>query len=748
MRLAVGIRDRISLAATRLGGRTRAGIALKLWGAFGAIIAIYFALAAAVAVNLAALRDDLDHVTTVAEPLSAAAYEMEINVIGSGMGVLKYLDQPNPAFLARVAEDRAEFENFHAQYMRLAPTVAARRLGEEVRRIFNAYSALGDELIDAKNREIELFGRMSESIRAFGELLDGGGPGQSRTPAPGGDVDAALRFDVRELLALLDQYARYRRREAVAPLPETAAVIQRGLDRVLSRAGLARQVLPPGLQQAAAGLPLLARDILATEKTVERAFPEFIALRRELDDLLDDEIQILTRARLQTRSEDAHRQVAAAILMLAAFGAVTIVTALAATAYLSRHVVGPVRELAQAATFLGHGRFDHRVRERGNDEFGELAGAFNRMAAMLEETTSEREARYRAVIDRVADGILIVADDGRVIDRNPAAVRLFGSVLENIVDCPVDLLLEPAANSGQLPGFDNAPAWLAAVGRDALAVGASGTTVPVELSFGVFGRPGEPICVVLVRDVTEHKETLAALERKGAELARSNADLEQFAYVATHDMQEPLRAVAGYCSLLKRRYGQSLEGEGQRLIANAIDGVKRLQALIEDLLQFSQVGRRAGAPEPTNAGEALRRALRNLELVIAESNAVVTFDDLPAVMVDSGELVQVFQNLVGNAIKYRGAAPPRIHVGADQRPDRVELAVSDNGMGIAPEHHDRVFGAFQRLHSRDEYPGTGIGLAICKKIVERHNGRIWLQSRSGEGCTVRFTLPAQKAMAA
>jgi light-regulated signal transduction histidine kinase (bacteriophytochrome) len=149
-----------------------------------------------------------------------------------------------------------------------------------------------------------------------------------------------------------------------------------------------------------------------------------------------------------------------------------------------------------------------------------------------------------------------------------------------------------------------------------------------------------------------------------------------------------------------------------------------------------------------DAGEALRRALRTLEAAIAESNAVITIDDLPAVLADRGELVQLFQNLIGNAIKYRGAAPPRIRVSAERWPDRIVIAVSDNGIGIAPEHHERVFGIFQRLHTREDYPGTGIGLAICRKIVERHDGRIWLQSRPGQGCTVCFTLPTERAIAA
>jgi len=234
-----------------------------------------------------------------------------------------------------------------------------------------------------------------------------------------------------------------------------------------------------------------------------------------------------------------------------------------------------------------------------------------------------------------------------------------------------------------------------------------------------------------------------ALEQRAEELARSNAELERFAYVASHDLQEPLRMVASYTQLLRRRYQGKLDAAADEFIGFAVDGATRMQALINDLLTFSRVGTRAGEPAEISLERPLASAIANLAAAIGESGAIVTHDPLPSLRVDQPQIVQLFQNLVGNAIKFRAAAAPVIHIGA--QPDAAEagywqFSVRDNGIGIAGEFFDRLFVLFQRLHTRTEYPGNGIGLAICKKIVERHGGRIWVESEPGAGTTFRFTL--------
>ena len=250
-----------------------------------------------------------------------------------------------------------------------------------------------------------------------------------------------------------------------------------------------------------------------------------------------------------------------------------------------------------------------------------------------------------------------------------------------------------------------------------------------------------------VRARAEAEAAQRVVEEQAVELRRSNQELEQFAYVASHDLQEPLRKVASFCQMLERRYQGQLDERGEQYLAFAIDGAKRMQVLINDLLAFSRIGRVTTGFGEVDLGECLRQALDVLDARIAEVGAEVTYDELPVVRGEASLLTQLFQNLVGNALKFTDPSrrPPRVHVGARRVGDEVELECADNGIGIEPQYADRIFVIFQRLHVRDEYGGTGIGLALCKKIVEYHGGRIWLDAEAsgpGRGTTFRWALPA------
>jgi PAS domain S-box-containing protein len=243
-------------------------------------------------------------------------------------------------------------------------------------------------------------------------------------------------------------------------------------------------------------------------------------------------------------------------------------------------------------------------------------------------------------------------------------------------------------------------------------------------------------------DITERQRAEAALRQKVEELARSNAELEQFAYVASHDLQEPLRTAGSFAQLLQKRYQGKLDQTGDEFIGYIVDGTQHMQRLINDLLTFARVGTRGKAFEPADCAAVLAQAVAHLQIAIEEGGAVVTHDPLPVLNADSGQLGQLLQNLIGNSIKFHAAARPRIHVSAQRTEEGWVLSVQDNGIGIDPQFADRIFEVFQRLHTRAEYPGTGIGLAVCKKIVERHGGRIWVESAPGKGATFRFTIPS------
>ena len=235
-----------------------------------------------------------------------------------------------------------------------------------------------------------------------------------------------------------------------------------------------------------------------------------------------------------------------------------------------------------------------------------------------------------------------------------------------------------------------------------------------------------------------------SLNRTNEELTRSNADLEQFAYVASHDLKAPLNMIAGYSQLLADRYDGEFDSEADKYMTYTIEGSIRMGALIDDLLEYSRVGKTGEELKQTDCGAVVNVALENLRGAIEESDAVVSCDPMPTVLADS-QIGQVFQNIVGNSIKYRNESPPKVHIGAERKKGEWLFGVKDNGIGIDAENSDRIFVPFQRLHADERIAGTGIGMAICKKIVERHGGRIWVESELGEGSTFYFTIPAEQA---
>ena len=255
------------------------------------------------------------------------------------------------------------------------------------------------------------------------------------------------------------------------------------------------------------------------------------------------------------------------------------------------------------------------------------------------------------------------------------------------------------------------------------------------------GEDVEAMRALIVRELADSDRARQELDTRSRELARSNSDLEQFAYVASHDLQEPLRKVASFCQLLQRRYAGQLDERADQYIEFASDGAKRMQVLINDLLAFSRVGRQGDAMEPVDLDRLVDRAAENVAGALEESGGTVERGDLPRVLGAPALLTTVFQNLLGNSLKFRGEDPPRVRVDAERDGDRWLLRFRDNGIGIDAEYAERIFVIFQRLHARNTYPGTGIGLAMCRKIVEHHDGSMWLEHRAGPGTVFVVALP-------
>ena len=362
------------------------------------------------------------------------------------------------------------------------------------------------------------------------------------------------------------------------------------------------------------------------------------------------------------------------------------------------------------------------------------------LASVVDISARRRaEARFRVAVEASPHGMMMVDPVGRIVLVNRELERLFGYRRDELLGQSVDLLV-PAQVRQRHPDLRgtfhaNPQSRPMGAGRDLFGRRKDAVEIPVEIGLNPIETDEGVFVLASVVDIGPRK-------RAEEELRRSNEELERFAYVASHDLQEPLRTVASYVQLLARRYREPLGGDAAEFIDFAVGGVTRMQHLIEDLLAFSRVGTRGGALVSTDAEVALQAATDNLRAAIDESGAVITHDPLPHLLADSGQFDQLLTNLLGNALKFRGVDAPRVHVGVRRDGRYWAFSVRDNGIGIEPAYFDRIFVIFQRLHARDEYAGTGVGLAICKKIVERHGGRIWVESSLEKGATFLFTVPA------
>ena len=361
-----------------------------------------------------------------------------------------------------------------------------------------------------------------------------------------------------------------------------------------------------------------------------------------------------------------------------------------------------------------------------------------------ERDLQHSEAKFRALAETANDAIISGDSQGSIIHFNKAAERAYGYQESEVVGTPITSLMPRRFQDACAQGLARflASGESRVIGKTVELTGRrkDGSEFAIEMSLASWKTKGQTFFTSIIRDITERKQAQDALAAKVAELALSNKELEQFAYVASHDLQEPLRMITSYTSLLSKRYAGKLDQDADEFIGFAVDGAKRMQSLINDLLAYSRVGTKKKELAPTNCEAVLTAILKALDMAVQDAAATITHDKLPTVMADATQLGQLFQNLIGNALKYRNSKPPVIHIGCRRDGDHWLFSVQDNGIGIDSKFAEKIFIIFQRLHTREEYAGTGIGLAVCKKIVERHGGKIWVESELGHGSMFCFTL--------
>jgi len=453
--------------------------------------------------------------------------------------------------------------------------------------------------------------------------------------------------------------------------------------------------------------------------------------------------------------------------------------------FVAKKMVHPLKELRKGVGVIGKGNFDYKVDVRSQDEVGELAEAFNEMAGRVKasiDTQTAAKEETENVMNTMVETLIVVDTEGNIRKVNKATFELLCYKKDELIGSPINKLM---GQKETVEEFNRLIKEGVAKNLEKTYLTKDGREVPVSFSASLLksgnGELKGVVCVAgditerrraeealrkahdelelrveertrelakaneeLQSEITQREKAAAKLKQTLAELKRSNTELEQFAYVISHDLQEPLRMVSSYVQLLERRYKGRLDSDADEFIAYAVDGATRMRKIINDLLDYSRVTTRGKPFKPTNCKAVLDRTLANLRMAIEEYGAVVTHDPLPTVMADDVQLVQLFQNLIGNAVKFHGEEPPRVHVSAEQKGNEWVFSVRDNGIGIDLEYAERIFQIFQRLHSRTEYRGTGIGLAICKRIVERHGGRIWVDSQPVEGSTFYFTIPIKE----
>ena len=483
---------------------------------------------------------------------------------------------------------------------------------------------------------------------------------------------------------------------------------------------------------------------LGRRQKAEQAVARMGRERQQLDRALDRLVSRVQKFSSSTVGRAAESQ-ETAVITLSVISGIGFMVAVGIGVLIVFHISRPLKRAAGVARQISSGNRDLEIEVTTGDETGELLGAMREMLRSVRETEQElrrREALYRTVVNNIPQKVFMKDRQSRYVSINDNFARDLGIEPEQAVG-KEDSDFFPPELAEKYRSDDR---WIMSEGitneYDEKYMDEGERRIVHTTKTPVRDEDGQVVGVLgIFRDVTQQRRARQKLQETLEELERSNQELEHFAYVVSHDLQEPLRMVTSYVQLLQKRYEGKLDSDADDFIDFAVDGTRRMQQMINDLLQYSRVGTRGKPFRPTDCNEVIDKVLQNLEVAVDEAGAEISCGRLPTVEADESQLLQLFQNLVSNAIKFRSGAPPRVRIEAEKRENDWLFSVSDNGIGMEPGQADRIFKVFQRLHEREEYPGTGIGLAICKRIVERHGGQIWVESEPGEGSTFYFTIP-------
>ena len=426
-----------------------------------------------------------------------------------------------------------------------------------------------------------------------------------------------------------------------------------------------------------------------------------------------------------------------------------IFNALLLSSKLQQLISKPILEIAKLAKNVSRGDFTEKADIKSNDELGALAENFNIMISDL-QTSRDSLVSAKDYIDNIIKSLidtLIVTDaEGTIKIINKSALELLGYSQHEIIGQKISIIFPEEDLPEDERIIDQYISKEFVSKAEIRYKTKNGEIVPVSISSTVLKDTNDNIegIVFVAQDISDYKRA-EQLARSTEALERSNKELQEFAYVASHDLQEPLRMISSYVQLLKRRYGENLDSNANEFIDFAVDGAERMKKLIQDLLAFSRVGTSGEDFKITSTQKILDEVLSNLELSIKENNVKITHDPLPDLVVDKTQIIQLFQNLITNAIKFSGDKSPEIHIDVIDNYNEWLFCFNDNGIGIDIKYADQIFVIFQRLHGMGDYPGTGIGLSIAKRIVERHGGQIWVESEPGGGSSFKFTIPKHKS---